>query len=134
MNPDDTPRRPRRPDPDAKQLDPRALAETKRAAMLRRARRIRRSVAGTAAALFAALFLVVYVQLASGHDPALSAASKNTKTEQKAAGTTSSSTGGKATESSSSGSSEGSETESSETESAETESSGGPSAVTTSQS
>jgi hypothetical protein len=48
--------------------------------MRRRARLIRRSVTGLAAALFSAIFLVVYVQLASGHDPALSAAAKRSAT------------------------------------------------------
>jgi hypothetical protein len=41
-----------------------------------RAQRIRRTVAGLALALFVAAFLGVYVQLASGHDPALDAAAK----------------------------------------------------------
>jgi hypothetical protein len=41
-----------------------------------RARRIRQTVAGLAVALFSAAFLTVYVQLASGHDPALTAAAK----------------------------------------------------------
>src|SRR4051794_26306339 len=54
------------------QLNARALAKGRRAAMLRRARRIRRAVVGLVAALFSAAFLAVYVQLASGHDPALS--------------------------------------------------------------
>jgi hypothetical protein len=41
-----------------------------------RARRIRQRVAGLAVALFSAAFLTVYVQLASGHDPALTASAK----------------------------------------------------------
>jgi phosphoglycerol transferase MdoB-like AlkP superfamily enzyme len=41
--------------------------------MLLRTRKIRRSVAGLTLGLFTAAFLAVYVQLASGHDPALSA-------------------------------------------------------------
>ena len=41
--------------------------------MRRRARRIRRAVAALAVTLFASAFLIVYVQLASGHDPALAA-------------------------------------------------------------
>jgi hypothetical protein len=41
-----------------------------------RARRIRQRVAGLAVALFSAAFLTVYVQLASGHDPALTASAR----------------------------------------------------------
>jgi hypothetical protein len=50
----------------------RALANNRRTAMLLRMRRIRRSVAAATLAVFTAAFLTVYVQLASGHDPALS--------------------------------------------------------------
>jgi hypothetical protein len=64
------------------QLDARTLARSRRDALRRRARRIRRSVAATAAALFSALFLVVYPQLASGHDPALSASVSPVTTSQ----------------------------------------------------
>jgi hypothetical protein len=49
------------------------MADEHRDAMRRRARRIRQSVTGMAVALFLCAFLVVYVQLASGHDPALTA-------------------------------------------------------------
>jgi hypothetical protein len=62
------------------QLGGRALARQKLIAMRRRARRIRRVVAGLAAATFAAAFLAVYVQLASGHDPALQAAARRSST------------------------------------------------------
>lgn len=62
------------------QLDATALAKSRRDAMRRRARKIRKSVAAAAAALFVAAFLAVYVQLASGHDPALSAKSKASAT------------------------------------------------------
>jgi hypothetical protein len=48
--------------------------------MRRRARRIRRSVAAFSATLFAVAFMVVYVQLASGHDPALLADAKRAST------------------------------------------------------
>ncbi len=58
----------------ANQRHARSLARRHRAAAARRARRIRRSVTGFAAALFVAAFLVVYVQLADGHDPALALA------------------------------------------------------------
>jgi hypothetical protein len=68
------------PDKGARQVRARAAAQSKRDALRRRARRIRHSVAVVTAVLFCTLFLVVYVQLASGHDPALSATSKNTST------------------------------------------------------
>jgi hypothetical protein len=48
--------------------------------MRRRTRRIRRSVATFSATLFAVAFMVVYVQLASGHDPALVADAKRART------------------------------------------------------
>jgi hypothetical protein len=119
------------------QLDARALARRHRAALRRRTLRIRRSVAGLTLALFAAAFLIVYVQLASGHDPALVAnaarrAEANAASESSTTSTNSeSSTSGEATTSSSSS---GSET-SSESRSPESgESSAGASAVTTSQS
>ena len=102
----------------AAQPDPRVTARRHHDALRRRTRRIRRSVAGLALALFAVAFLIVYVQLASGHDPALVANS-----ERRAAAASDVST--------SSTSSEGS-SESSSSESGE--SSAGASAVTTSQS
>ena len=59
----------RDPEPgNPEQLRARAIARGRREAMHRRARRIRRTVAGATAALFAAAFLGIYVQLASGHD------------------------------------------------------------------
>jgi hypothetical protein len=115
---------------DAGQLDARALARSRRDAMLRRARRIRRSVAATAATVFAAAFLVIYVQLASGHDPALSTSTKGTSAAStEATGTTASSSG--TSESSSSLSSSSGESSSS-SESSESSESAAP--VTTSQS
>jgi hypothetical protein len=51
-------------------------AADRRQLMLRRISRIRRTVAGVAVALFLAAFLVVYVQLATGHDPALAGSEK----------------------------------------------------------
>jgi hypothetical protein len=62
--------------PSAKQLQGKAIARARLEAMQARARRIRRYVTGTACGLFIAAFLGVYVQLASGHDPALVAATK----------------------------------------------------------
>jgi hypothetical protein len=75
-----TPRNPRSGGATAEQLSPRALAQSRRAAMRLRARRIRRSVAGLTIGIFVAAFLAVYVQLASGHDPALSTSSKRRST------------------------------------------------------
>jgi hypothetical protein len=54
----------------------RALARNRRTELRRRARRIRRSVAALALAIFSAAFLAIYIQLASGHDPALAAAAR----------------------------------------------------------
>jgi hypothetical protein len=62
--------------PDPAKLQAQAIARGRREAMRRRASRIRRTVWGTTAGLFVAAFLGVYVQLASGHDPALDAAAK----------------------------------------------------------
>jgi len=101
----------------AARLRARTLARDRRDAMRRRARRIRRSVAGLALALFVASFLTVYVQLASGHDPALVANARRRATASHATISTGESSSG--TSASSSG-------ESSEASSA--------SAVTTSQS
>jgi hypothetical protein len=116
----------------AEQLDARALARTRLEAMRRRTRRIRRSVTGLALALFAASFTIVYVQLASGHDPALVASARKRAAAASAAsssaGASSSSAAGESTttgESFTTG-------ESSSSESGE--SSTGASAVTTSQS
>ena len=113
----------RRPGPGPGQLDRRTLARQKLIAMRRRARRIRRLVAGLAAATFTAAFLAVYVQLASGHDPALSTAAKRSTTSatQQTRGESSSSSSGSGESSTSSPSGSG-------------ESSSGPSAVTTAQS
>jgi hypothetical protein len=57
-------------------LGAKALANSRRETIRRRTRRIRRSVAATSAVLFVSMFLVIYVQLASGHDPALTARSR----------------------------------------------------------
>jgi hypothetical protein len=48
------------------------LADARREARDRRISMIRRRVAGGGAALFVALFLLIAIRLASGHDPALS--------------------------------------------------------------
>jgi hypothetical protein len=127
------------------QLTARAAARSKRAAMHRRVRRIRRYVAGLAASLFSVAFLVVYVQLASGHDPALSAKKSTAASASNATTSTASSNGSTAstgstestgtTESSGSTESTGTTESTGSTQSSgSTESSGSASAVTTSQS
>jgi hypothetical protein len=133
--------------PSSRRRDAKALATSRRDAMLRRARRIRRTVAALAATLFATAFLIVYVQLASGHDPALvanaakrraastsvgsaAASSSNTATTEATASSTESEA---ASSDTSSGASESSSA-SDESSSASEESSSGNSAVTTSQS
>ena len=126
MQPDDNAPQRRRSGQGPGQLAGRAIARQKLLAMRRRARRIRRVVAGLAAATFTAAFLAVYVQLASGHDPALSAAAKRSST-----GATHQSSAS-ARESASSSASGGESSASSS--SASEESSSGPSAVTTAQS
>ncbi len=67
------PTTPPRPSGASRALEGKALAGAKREQMRLRASRIRQTIALTAAGLFAAAFLGVYVQLASGHDPALAA-------------------------------------------------------------
>ena len=146
MNPRENIPSPRRPARDTtEQLDPKALAASRREAMRRRAFRIRRSVTGLALALFTAAFVGIYVQLASGNDPALTSAAKRhaTTTSTSAASTaTSGSESSSGSTSSGEASGEGGESSSStgeesssESTSAGTEaSSESPSAVTTSQS
>jgi colicin import membrane protein len=58
------------------QMRARAAARDRKAESNRRAKRIRRRVTGGATALFAAAFLGISVQMASGHDPALLAAAE----------------------------------------------------------
>ena len=132
-----TPPSPGAHDREASRRDGRALASSRRAAMRRRATRIRRSVAGLSLGVFTAAFLAVYVQLASGHDPALTS-SKGSATVSSAAvagSVRTTSSGSKAPETaatsavasaSGSGESSGAESDSSESSS--------PAAVTTSQS
>ena len=123
-------------------LDPKTLARIRRDAMRLRARRIRRSVTGLALALFTAAFVGIYVQLASGHDPALSKRQATASTAAKSETESSTSSGETASsESSSSGESTGSETSGSASSSGESSSTGSeeattesPSAVTTRQS
>jgi hypothetical protein len=120
----------------ADQQNARAQATAHRDGLYRRARRIRRSVASLAAVLFSTAFLVIYVQLASGHDPALTNAKRTASTS-----TSSGSSKAAATSTSTESSTEGSTSETSgssnsgeSSSSAGDQSSGGASAVTTSQS
>jgi hypothetical protein len=132
MQPNDNDTPPARPAPDARALEGKALAKAKRDRMRRRAGRIRRTIAASSAALFVAAFLGVYVQLASGNDPALVAASKRSSTSALSAATASEkATSASATETSS-GETESGTSEESSSSAAESESS--PSSVTTSQS
>jgi uncharacterized membrane protein YgcG len=118
------------PPPNSERLHARTLAASRREALRLRARRIRRAVAGLAVTLFATAFLIVYVQLASGHDPALVG---NAAKRRATAVSASRSTPADTSESTSSESTSG-ESSSGGESSAGGESSSGPSAVTTSQS
>ena len=123
------------PSPDQSKLRARAVARGRVEAMRRRASRIRRSVAAATIALFVAAFLGVYVQLASGHDPALDAAAKRRAATTREAGTSAS---GAEAEQASSGSTESSATSEPESSSGtgeeESRESSSPSSVTTRQS
>ena len=132
MQPENSDIPPARPARDARALEGKALAKAKRERMRRRAGRIRRTIAAGATALFVAAFLGVYVQLASGHDPALVAASKRTSTSvlSAASGTSEAAT---SSSSSSSGETASSTSEASSSSATESEESS-PSSVTTSQS
>ena len=71
------------------------------AARRRRVHRIRTRVAAGAVSLFIALFSGLYIQMASGHDPALAnqtaQVSQATTSSSSSGGTTSSSSGGSST-------------------------------------
>lgn len=108
--------------------DARALASSHRETLRRRTRRIRRSVAGLAVALFSAAFLIVYVQLASGHDPALVANAKRRAAATSSESVTNTGSSGEA------GTGEASSSFGESGSSSGEESGGGASAVTTSQS
>jgi hypothetical protein len=125
------------PPPNSERLHARTLAASRREALRLRARHIRRAVAGLAATLFATAFLIVYVQLASGHDPALVG---NTAKRRATAVSASRSAPADTSESTSSESSSAGESRSTGESSASgesaagSESSSGAAAVTTSQS
>ncbi|HEY1834840.1 MAG TPA: hypothetical protein VGG08_10405 [Solirubrobacteraceae bacterium] len=57
------------------------IARRRKAALRERARHIRVIVASLSATFFVTAFLVVYVQLASGHDPALLATERHATSE-----------------------------------------------------
>jgi uncharacterized membrane protein YgcG len=114
--------------PGRSRRDAEALVREHRDALRRRAWRIRRSVAAVAVTMFAVAFLVVYVQLASGHDPALVANAD--KRAASAAGARHETNSFETSESSASGG----EAELSKSSGSGSEASGGASAVTTSQS
>jgi hypothetical protein len=109
-----------------RRLAQRALARRKLAAMRLRTRRIRRTVVGFALGLFLLAFGGIYVQLATGHDPALS------RDARKATETRTQATKAQSSESSGSPSSESGEGQSSG--SSESEANSSPSTVRTSQS
>jgi hypothetical protein len=127
--------------------DTRRLVRARLAVKRRRTRRIRQAVLGVSIAVFVAMFATIYVQLASGNDPALSASSKAaqvtavTKTSKQAAAkkATAPSTGSSEASSSKASTSEASTSEAASSESSSsnassTEASSTPSTVTTSQS
>jgi hypothetical protein len=124
--------------------DTRRLVRARLAVKRRRTRRIRQAVLGVSIAVFVAMFATIYVQLASGNDPALSASSKSaqvtavTKTSKQAAAkkATAPSTGSSEASSSKASTSEASSSssESSSSNASSTEASSTPSTVTTSQS
>lgn len=122
-------RTPRMPDRDDADRDERrrraqALAEEKRGTLLRRSRRVRRSVAALTVTLFVAAFATIYVQLASGNDPALKAAAqRHSATSSGSSGSSSSGSGGSSSEEASG--SNGTESSSSGTESSGTSSGSG---------
>jgi hypothetical protein len=60
-------------------MTPKDLAREKIAARRRRTTRIRNAVTATAIASFIAIFSVIYVQMASGNDPALGSSVTNRK-------------------------------------------------------
>jgi len=120
--------------------DTRRLVRARLAAKRRRARRIRQIVLAFSVAVFVAMFATIYVQLASGNDPALSASSKKAAVSSTTTG--GSSAAAKKTTTTASGSSESSSSNGTSSNSASTgsseasssEASSTPSTVTTSQS
>ncbi len=107
--------------------------------MRRRTRRIRRSIAALAVVLFTVAFAVIYVQLASGRDPALvAAARRRTELAHRRADTskTTTSTSAESTGSTDepTGSGESSGSSSGEESSSPVRGQAGATAVTTSQS
>jgi hypothetical protein len=125
-SPESTPRR--RPTRAGEKERAMAIAQERRQAILVRARRIRRSVAALTATLFSVAFLVIYVQLASGHDPALVANAKRAATEKADIASSSGKSGSDSGTSTTSTGTTSSSTPTTSTESDETSSSGNESA------
>jgi hypothetical protein len=75
----------------------------RRRLMLGRISTIRKRVAAATIALFLAAFLVVYVQLASGHDPALTASERSRAAVKQSSSSTASPSGGATSSAPSSG-------------------------------
>jgi cytoskeletal protein RodZ len=108
---------------EARELGQRRLAERRS-----RVRLMRRRIVGGAVAVFLAVWGVIFTQLATGHDPALSASSA----KQSTTSTTTTTSGSSSSQSDDSGSSSSSQSDDSGSSSS-SQSSGG-SAVTTHQS
>jgi hypothetical protein len=86
-------------------MTPKDLAREKLAARRRRTSKIRNAVTAIAMAMFIALFSVIYVQMASGNDPALGSSVTNQKVAiAKASGSSSTSSTSTGTTGSASGS------------------------------
>lgn len=108
-------------------IDPKAIAAARR----QRTRRIRKRIAVLASTAFIAIFGGITVQMASGHDPVLTAGKPATSTQTS---TTSSSTTSSGDDATAQSSSTDDSSSSSATASGSSSQSSSPSAVTTSQS
>jgi cytoskeletal protein RodZ len=122
-------------------MEARRLGQARLAAKRRRAWRIRRIVLAFSVAVFVAMFATIYVQLASGHDPALTASSKTaavtavtqtSSAERRASGLAAAGSSNSASAGSTEASTGSTEASSSQASSSETSST--PSTVTTRQS
>ena len=74
-------------------INPRALAQAKRAARRRRTRRIRQGVAAGTITLFVAFFSTIYAQMSAGHDPAPASSRKTSAVASTTSGGSTSSSG-----------------------------------------
>jgi hypothetical protein len=114
--------------------DARKLVRARLAAKRRRARHIRQAVVAFTMAVFVALFATIYVQLASGHDPALSASRKAAATRTSATSQQATTVASAASEGGSSNSSATNSSSAGSSEPSSTEASSTPATVTTRQS